>query len=131
MIEERHVECGVPDRGLEVVYYRRMLGHATDIPRPIVYAVFPSAPVPALGVVATVGGFPVGVRPTELPGHVIVDHRSTLQYWTSDVPVDQLRLYTPLLESEAFALYPRLGEFVDLARHSLVETGELPPGIEG
>jgi hypothetical protein len=60
---------------------------------------------------------------------MIGDATTTFQFWTCDVPHTALRRYQPLLEREAYALYPRLQRFVGLALQSLATDGDLPLGV--
>lgn len=111
------------------IYYRRNISGPTDVVGWIVYAVFPDAPAPSPNLVAAVGAFPNGYRPTDRAGEVLRDDANAMQFWTCDVERGQMRRYLPLTEREAFILYPRLRHFVELAQRSLVETGDLPPGV--
>lgn len=114
----------------EPLYYRRSITNRDDVSATIVYALFPDAPAPSPDLVACVGAFPHGYRPTNRAGEVLAEPNA-LHFWTCDVERSQLRHYTPLTEREAFILYPRLRHFVSLARRALAEGGDLPPGVTG
>jgi hypothetical protein len=108
------------------VYYRRSITGRDAVSAWLVYALFVDAPAPSPDVVAGVGAFPHGYRPTERAGEVMADAKETRRFWTCDVPRAQLRHYLPLTEREAFTYYPRLQHFVALAERALQETGDLP-----
>ena len=110
------------------LYYRRSIGNPTDVTGWVVYALFAEAPTPSPDVLAAVGAFPHGYRPTSQPGQVLRDQNTTMQFWTCDLERTQLWHYHPLTEREAFILYPRLQQYVAGARRSLTDTGDLPLG---
>jgi hypothetical protein len=95
----------------------------------IVYALFRDAPAPSPDLVAAVGAFPLGYRPTENPGEVLTDKESTMHFWTCDVRRDQLVHYERIRAAQAFTLYPRLRDFVVAAQRTLQATGDLPSAV--
>jgi hypothetical protein len=113
-----------------VYLLRHLAGATTDI-GDVVYAVFPAAPAPDPAVVAAIGAFPLGCRPTEQPGQVLFDAETTMQFWTCDLVRRDARRWPRIDEEDAFVLYPRLEAFVAEAQESLVTTGDLPLGPAG
>lgn len=109
------------------LYYRRSVSGRDDVSAVVVYALFPEASTPSPDLVARVGAFPPGYRPTNRARELLAEP-DALQFWTCDVKRAQLRHYTPLTEPEAFALYPRLPRFINEARRSLASMGDLPSG---
>lgn len=57
-------------------YFMRTLGGATTEHGVVVYALFREAPVPTPDLVAGVGAFPLGYRPTGNAGEVLADRTS-------------------------------------------------------
>jgi len=93
------------NRHQPVLYFRRQLGDRNGAAGDVIYAVrvgVRTDPVDVLGV------FPPGWRPTDFPGQVLHEDRSTVLYARCQVPRSQFRHYTQLSSAEVENLYPAL-----------------------
>jgi hypothetical protein len=109
-------------------YFRRTLGQSDDSTR-VVYAVIPDPSSLSPHAVATVGGFPRGLRPAEEAGQVVRDDWCIAQYWTCDVPRAQLARLEHISEADALALYPRLDAALALAKSFSASVGDGPQPV--
>lgn len=90
----------------DTYYFRRALALRTGAGSSVVYRVL--ATDVRTDPVDVLGAFPPGWRPTDLPGQVLHEDRSTVLYARCQVPRSQFRHYAKLNAAEVESLYPAL-----------------------
>jgi hypothetical protein len=90
----------------EFFYFRRSLELHPGAAGAVVYVTVASDE--RMDPVDVLGAFPPGWRPTDLPGQVLHDDRSTVLCPRCQVPRSQFRHYTRLDEPAVVAIYPRI-----------------------